>query len=127
LALQGAEIIFYPTAIGSEPPNPSWDSKDHWQVCMQGHSGANIVPVVTSNRVGKEAIDDSEITFYGSSFITNQFGAKIKEANRTDEAILIANFDLAEIAQQRVSWGLFRDRRPALYSPIMTLDGSSKQ
>lgn len=123
LALMGAEIIFYPTAIGSEPSKPDYDSKDHWQRVMQGHSAANIVPVVASNRVGTENIGDSQITFYGSSFITNQFGEKLVEANRTEITTLTATFDLDEISEMRSFWGLFRDRRPNMYKAILTKDG----
>lgn len=125
LSLMGAEIIFYPTAIGSEPSNPNYDSKDHWQRTMQGHSAANIVPVVASNRVGTEHIGDSSITFYGSSFITNAFGEKIAEADRSEETILVAEFDLDEIAEIRSFWGIFRDRRPEMYKTLLTKDGST--
>ncbi len=124
MALMGAEIIFYPTAIGSEPENPAIDSKDHWQRCMIGHSACNLVPVVASNRIGTETFGDSSITFYGSSFITNGTGEKVAEASRTDESVLTAEFDLDAIAAQRLEWGIFRDRRPELYGPIMTLDGN---
>lgn len=123
LALMGAEIIFYPTAIGSEPSKPGYDSKDHWQRVMQGHSAANIVPVVASNRVGTEDIGNSQITFYGSSFITNQFGEKITEADRSQITTLTATFDLDEIAEMRSFWGLFRDRRPSMYKTLLTKDG----
>lgn len=123
LALMGAEIIFYPTAIGSEPQDDGIDSRDHWQRCMQGHSAANMIPVVAANRVGTEIIDDSKITFYGSSFITDCTGAKVKEANRNEEIILVYEFDLDEIDVKRSSWGIFRDRRPDKYSAILTYDG----
>lgn len=126
LALMGAEIIFYPTAIGSEPQDDGIDSRDHWQRCMQGHSAANMIPVVAANRVGTEMIDDSKITFYGSSFITDCTGAKVKEANRNEETILIYEFDLDEIDAKRSSWGMFRDRRPDKYSAILTYDGYTK-
>ncbi len=124
LALMGAEIIFYPTAIGSEPSVPDYDSMDHWQRTMQGHSAANIVPVVASNRVGVEHIGDSQITFYGSSFITDQFGKKIAEADRAQETVLTATFDLDAIGEARSFWGIFRDRRPDVYGTILTKDGS---
>lgn len=124
LALMGAELIFYPTAIGSEPSKPEYDSRDHWQRVMQGHSAANIVPVIASNRVGTEHIQDSQITFYGSSFITNEFGEKVVEANREEETVLTATFDLDKIAEERSFWGIFRDRRPSLYGTISTKDGS---
>ncbi|MDD3809439.1 MAG: N-carbamoylputrescine amidase [Erysipelotrichaceae bacterium] len=127
MALMGAEIIFYPTAIGSEPENPAVDSKDHWQRCMIGHSASNLVPVVASNRIGSETFGDSTITFYGSSFITNATGEKIAEASRGEQEILIAQLDLDALMKQRLEWGLFRDRRPELYGPIMTLDGEVKK
>lgn len=127
MALMGAEIIFYPTAIGSEPENPTVDSKDHWQRCMIGHSASNLVPVVASNRIGSETFGDSTITFYGSSFITNATGEKIAEASRGEQEILIAQLDLDALMKQRLEWGLFRDRRPELYGPIMTLDGEVKK
>lgn len=125
MALQGAEAILYPTAIGSEPPNPQWDSSGHWQRVMQGHAGANLVPVVAANRVGLEKGRATEITFYGSSFISDATGAKVAEANRTDEAVLVAKFDREELRQMRLSWGLFRDRRPELYRSLTGLDGSA--
>ena len=125
MALQGAEVILYPTAIGSEPPNPTWDSSGHWQRVMQGHAGANLLPVVAANRIGREQGRATEITFYGSSFIADATGAKVAEANRTDEAVLVAKFDLAELRQMRLSWGLFRDRRPELYRSLTSLDGGA--
>ncbi|UOE82837.1 N-carbamoylputrescine amidase [Vibrio splendidus] len=118
LALHGAEAIFYPTAIGSEPQDPTLDSRDHWQRTMQGHSAANLVPVIASNRVGTECDDDIETTFYGSSFITDHTGGKLAEAPRDEEAIIYAEIDLAATAQARHSWGLFRDRRPDLYGSV---------
>ena len=126
MALMGAEILFYPTAIGSEPEgsaDANVDSKTHWQMCMQGHAASNIVPVVASNRIGIEKMEDSQITFYGSSFITNQIGEKIAEADRVSEGILTAEFDLDDIENHRASWGIFRDRRPEMYKTIMTCDG----
>lgn len=118
LALHGAEAIFYPTAIGSEPQDPTLDSRDHWQRTMQGHSAANLVPVIASNRVGIEVDDGIETTFYGSSFITDHTGAKIAEAPREGETIIYAEIDLASIAKARHAWGLFRDRRPDLYTSV---------
>jgi len=123
MALMGAELIFYPTAIGSEPENSEIDSKDHWQRCMVGHAACNLVPVIASNRIGKEQIDKSEIIFYGASFITDATGKILKEASRTDERVLIQTFDLDMLRLQRLEWGLFRDRRPELYNKIMTSDG----
>ena len=105
LALHGAEAIFYPTAIGSEPQDPTLDSRDHWQRTMQGHSAANLVPVIASNRVGTEVDDGIETTFYGSSFITGHTGGKLAEAPREGEAIIYAEVDLAATAQARHSWG----------------------
>ncbi|MDW1959240.1 MULTISPECIES: N-carbamoylputrescine amidase [Vibrio] len=118
LALHGAEAIFYPTAIGSEPQDPTLDSRDHWQRTMQGHSAANLVPVIASNRVGTEVDDGIETTFYGSSFITYHTGAKIAEAPREGETIIYAEIDLAATAKARHAWGLFRDRRPDLYTSV---------
>ncbi len=127
MALKGAEILMYPTAIGSEPlPAPPLDSSGHWQRVMQGHAGANVMPLVASNRIGTEVAtedDNCHITFYGSSFIADQTGEKVQEANRTDEALLLHTFDLEEIRKYRESWGVFRDRRPSHYGPITTLDG----
>jgi N-carbamoylputrescine amidase len=124
MALLGAEILFYPTAIGSEPQDPTLDSSGHWQRVMQGHAGANVTPLVASNRIGTEAgTGGTNITFYGSSFIADPTGAKIAEANRTEQTILTASFDLDEIAHMRASWGVFRDRRPELYTPLLTMDG----
>ncbi|MCB4767247.1 N-carbamoylputrescine amidase [Ancylobacter sp. Lp-2] len=128
MALKGAEVLLYPTAIGSEPQDPSLDSAAHWQRVMQGHAGANLMPLVASNRIGTEpGRNGTEITFYGSSFIAGPTGEKVAEANRTDESVLVASFDLDAIAQQRRSWGVFRDRRPELYAPILTLDGHTSR
>jgi N-carbamoylputrescine amidase len=124
MALKGAEILLYPTAIGSEPHDPGLDSAAHWQRVMQGHAGANLMPVVASNRIGTEpGRHKTEITFYGSSFIADPTGAKVAEADRTSETVLTATFDLDAIEKQRRAWGLFRDRRPDLYQPLMTLGG----
>lgn len=124
MALQGAEILFYPTAIGSEPHDSSITSKDHWQRVQQGHAGANLMPLVASNRVGREEQDGYDITFYGASFIADQFGEKVQEANARDETVLVQQFDLDELEHIRAAWGVFRDRRPNLYGPLKTLDGS---
>jgi N-carbamoylputrescine amidase len=115
LALAGAEVILYPTAIGSEPTEPTWDSAPHWQRVMQGHAGANLVPVVAANRVGVEVGSRFTLEFYGSSFIAGPTGDKIVEADRTSETVLTASFDLDEVASLRRSWGVFRDRRVDLY------------
>lgn len=120
MALMGAEALFYPTAIGSEPaPAPPVDSRDHWRRVMQGHAGANYMPLIASNRVGTEKGMTSEITFYGSSFIAGPTGAIEAELDRTHEGVATAAFDLDEIAKARASWGLFRDRRPDLYGPLV--------
>lgn len=121
LVLKGAEAIFYPTAIGTEPQDAMLDSRDHWQRTMQGHSAANLVPVIASNRVGIETDDGIETTFYGSSFITNHTGEKLAEAPRASEVIIYAEIDLAEAEKARHSWGLFRDRRPDLYHSVSKL------
>ena len=123
LVLAGAEILFYPTAIGSEPLNPDYDSRDHWRTCMQGHSGANMVPVVAANRTGEETIGGSTVSFYGSSFITDNRGAITARMNRTDEGVITADVDLEFIAAERRAWGIFRDRRPEHYRTILTSDG----
>ncbi len=123
MALLGAEVLLYPTAIGSEPPDPTWDSSGHWQRVMQGHAGANLMPLVAANRFGREVGQTCEITFYGSSFIADATGDKVAEAGRDGEAVLVATFDREQLSAQRASWGLFRDRRPDLYGPISTLDG----
>jgi len=121
MALLGAEALLYPTAIGSEPRFEELDSRDHWQRVMQGHAGANLLPVIASNRVGWEEGASCELTFYGSSFITDHTGAKLAEANREDQAIICASFDLDEIRQARIAWGVYRDRRPDLYQDLMSL------
>ncbi len=122
LALQGAEILLFPTAIGSEPVS-GLDSRDHWQRTMQGHAAANMVPLVASNRIGHEEGESCSLDFYGSSFIADHTGAKIAEAGKQDEAILLATFDLDRIRHERSSWGLFRDRRPEHYGALLTLSG----
>lgn len=119
MALLGAELLLYPTAIGSEPIQHEVDSKNHWQICMQGHAAANLVPVIAANRIGTETIIDSQLTFYGSSFITNEKGEKISEADRASESIIYTNFDRCKIAQFRDFWGVYRDRRPNMYHPII--------
>jgi N-carbamoylputrescine amidase len=124
MALKGAEILFYPTAIGSEPPPaPPVDSRDHWRRVMQGHAAANYLPVVAANRTGAEKGQAGELRFYGSSFIAGPRGEIVAELGRDEEGIIMASFDLAEIAVLRSSWGLFRDRRPDLYRPILSADG----
>ena len=126
MALLGAEMLLYPTAIGSEPILDT-DSMPHWRRCMQGHAGSNLMPVVAANRVGVEKVEpceenggqSSSLSFYGSSFITDNTGAIVAEANRTDETILTASFDLEQLEKDRLSWGLFRDRRPEMYADIV--------
>ncbi len=124
MALLGAEILLYPTAIGSEPQEPTLDSAGHWQRAMQGSAASSIMPLLASNRIGTEAGKaGTEITFYGWSFIADPTGLIVAEAGRTDETVLTATFDLDAIEKQRRAWGLFRDRRPELYGPLGTLDG----
>jgi N-carbamoylputrescine amidase len=119
MALMGAEAIFFPTAIGSEPPPaPPFDSRDAWRRVMQGHAVANGVPVIASNRVGIEKGEASELTFYGSSFITDAHGAMAAEMDRTTEGVITTSFDLDELATARASWGLYRDRRPEMYGAL---------
>ena len=126
MVLRGAEILFYPTAIGSEPQDPKLDSKDHWQRVMQGHAAANLVPLVASNRIGREAGDSCALTFYGASFIADQSGAKVAEAGADRPAVITHSFDLDAIRTQRAAWGLFRDRRPDLYGALTTSDGETR-
>lgn len=127
MALKGADVLLYPTAIGSEPAYPELSSRDHWQRVMQGHAAANLIPLVTSNRIGREEGESCEITFYGSSFIAGQEGEKIAEAGEDEEAVITAAFDFDEIRLARASWGVFRDRRPDLYQPLLTSDGQTAQ
>ena len=118
MALMGAELLFYPTAIGDEP-TLGIDSKGHWQRCMQGHAAANLMPVIAANRIGTETIsqngNDSTLEFYGSSFITDGRGEIIQEASKDKKEVLTATFDLDELAIARRQWGVFRDRRPSMY------------
>ncbi len=125
MVLQGAQMLFYPTAIGSEIATPELDSKDHWQTTMRGHSAANMVPVIASNRIGTEESRGVEMTFYGSSFITDHLGAFAETADKTTETVLTASFDLDYQREYRRSWGVFRDRRPDLYGTLLTLDGNN--
>ena len=123
MALQGAELLFYPTAIGTEPHDPNINSCEHWQRVQQGHAGANLMPVIASNSIGSEEQDGYDITFYGASFIADQFGEKVAELNRTEEGVAIQSFDLDKLEHTRTAWGVFRDRRPNLYRSINSLDG----
>jgi N-carbamoylputrescine amidase len=116
MALLGAEMLFYPTAIGS-------DCHDHWEIVMRGHAGANLVPLIASNRIGTEKGDLGSTTFWGSSFIAGPRGEIAAKAGKSEEAIITATFDLDEIRIMRANWGVFRDRRPDLYGPLLTLDG----
>jgi N-carbamoylputrescine amidase len=123
MALMGAEVILYPTAIGSEPPAPGYDSMPHWDVVMRGHAGANILPVVASNRVGREEQDGRDVTFYGSSFIADQTGQHLARADRVTAGVITATVDLDAIRDLRRSWGVFRDRRVDLYGAVQGLGG----
>jgi N-carbamoylputrescine amidase len=114
MALAGADILFYPTAIGSEPEEPDFDSRDSWQRVMIGHAVANAAGVVAANRVGTEG----GMTFYGSSFVANARGDKLAELGRSEPGIAIASLDLEQIRRVRASMGFFRDRRPDLYGPL---------
>ena len=126
LALNGADVLLFPTAIGSEPIL-TVDSAGHWQRVMQGHAAANVMPVVAANRIGTESVipcaengyQSSELRFYGSSFLTDATGERIAVASRENEEILYAEYDFAQIRRMRWEWGLFRDRRPDTYSPII--------
>lgn len=125
MALMGAELLFYPTAIGSEPILDC-DSMPHWRRCMQGHAAANIMPLVAANRVGTETVtpspdnqnQSSSLTFYGSSFIADETGALVEQAGCEETGILTHTFDLDEIRELRRSWGVFRDRRPEMYGAM---------
>jgi N-carbamoylputrescine amidase len=131
MALMGAELLFYPTAIGSEPP-PALpvNSRDHWQRTQQGHAAANLTPLIASNRFGLErSLQNPEglyINFYGSSFIADATGAKLVEAGTSGDAVLMAEFDLNALAEQRDNWFVFRDRRPELYGAIASYDGHNR-
>ena len=125
MALMGAELLFYPTAIGSEPILDC-DSMPHWRRCMQGHAAANIMPLIAANRIGTETVmpspdnqnQSSSLTFYGSSFIADETGGLVEDADRESACILTHTFDLDEIRELRRSWGTFRDRRPEMYGAI---------
>lgn len=125
MAVKGAELLFYPTAIGSEPIIEC-DSMPHWRRCMQGHAGSNLMPVIAANRIGLESVEpckenamqSSSLNFYGSSFMTDETGELLETASRDKEELLIHTYDLDEIAENRLSWGLFRDRRPECYGDI---------
>ncbi|MFA6662275.1 MAG: N-carbamoylputrescine amidase [Bacilli bacterium] len=118
LTLKGAEIIVYPTAIGTEPVLNK-DSKNHWQHVMMGHAASNVIPVIASNRIGTETDADSSMTFFGSSFISDEEGNVVEEMDRCSEGFIIHSFDLDKINTERISWGIFRDRRTDLYGDIV--------
>lgn len=125
MALQGAELLFYPTAIGSEPILEV-DSAPYWQRCMQGHAAANLMPVIAANRIGREEIhpdaenqnQSSALCFYGTSFLTDGTGAVVQQMGREQEGFLLTEYDLDELEEMRMSWGVFRDRRPECYRAI---------
>ena len=125
MALQGAQLLLYPTAIGSEPIIEC-DSMPHWRRCMQGHAAANVVPVIAANRIGEERVNpstdnnrqSSALTFYGSSFITDETGEVLEDAGRTEDKVILHTFDLEKIEEMQFSWGLFRDRRPEMYDKL---------
>lgn len=119
MALAGAEMLLYPTAIGNEPQDPALDSRDHWQTVMRGHAAANMVPVAASNRVGTERHAAATMTFYGSSFVADGTGAMMAEASRDETGVFAFEFDLDDVARRRRDWGLFRDRRPDLYGDLV--------
>jgi len=124
MALMGAEMILYPTAIGSELQVPSWDSSGHWRRVMQGHAGANILPVIASNRIGREeGRKGTHLDFYGTSFIAGPTGEIVCDADRETETVLTAEFDLDAVRSLRQGWGIYRDRRTDLYGPLLTMDG----
>ncbi len=125
MALKGADILFYPTAIGNDPAQPMEDSAGAWQRVMQGHAAANVLGVVASNRVGVERADGTAIDFYGSSFIADGSGAMLAECDRGNEGVITATFDLDGMRAYRDQWSLFRDRRPDLYDAVMTMDGET--
>jgi N-carbamoylputrescine amidase len=118
MTLAGADLLFYPTAIGSEPEEPGLDTRDAWQRVMIGHAVANAVGVVAANRIGTEGDGAGAITFYGSSFVADARGDKLAELGRTDPGIALARLDLTQIRRLRASMGFFRDRRPDLYRAL---------
>jgi N-carbamoylputrescine amidase len=122
MTLLGAEVLFYPTAIGSEPHDPELDTKDPWQRAMVGHAVSNVIPVVGANRIGTE----SGQVFYGSSFIADMRGDKVSELGKTEEGTVVATFDLDAYRAKRAAWGFFRDRRPELYGILCTGDGATR-
>lgn len=119
LALLGAEILLFPTAIGSEPTLGK-DSRVHWRNVMVGHAAANMMPVIASNRIGKETDEESEMTFYGCSFIADNHGEIVEQADDHTETVLVHEFDFDALAKERREWGIFRDRRPEMYKTLLT-------
>lgn len=126
MALKGAELLLYPTAIGEEPQDKSIDSQPHWQRTMQGHAAANIMPVIAANRIGVEKGTQWQVQYYGSSFITDHTGAIVQQSDRVSEGVITASVDLEAIRLYRESWGVFRDRRVDLYGPLLTFDGEGE-
>jgi len=126
LTLKGAQLLVYPSAIGSEPVLPR-DSKAHWQNTMRGHAAANIIPLLASNRVGTENGKNSSMTFFGSSFIADQHGEIRTSLSRDEEGLRFASFNLPAIDRERRDWGVFRDRRVDLYGDLLRLDATSKK
>jgi N-carbamoylputrescine amidase len=124
MALLGAELLLYPTAIGSEPQDASIDSRDHWMRTMQGHAAANIMPLMASNRFGRESGSQNSLTFYGSSFIASHTGELLAVAPRSGEALLLHGVDLDAVRRYRQNWGVYRDRRPQLYAPLGVLEAT---
>jgi N-carbamoylputrescine amidase len=115
MALMGAQVLFYPTAIGSEPHDASLDTRDPWRRAMQGHAVSNVIPVVAANRIGTETVGAATQTYYGSSFIANHRGDLVEELGRTEEGVLVHEFDLDFLDRHRAAWGFFRDRRTEFY------------
>lgn len=126
MALMGAEILLYPTAIGSEPKRPDLDTMEHWRMVMRGHAAANMMPVAAANRIGTETVAGQSQSYYGSSFIAGPDGQLTVSAGRDGEEVLIARFNRQQLADNRAAWGIFRDRRPELYGVLATADGGDK-
>ena len=125
MTLKGADILFYPTAIGDEIMS-EYDSSSAWQRVMQGHAAANIIPVVASNRIGTESVKGQTNGFYGKSFICDRTGKILVEASKDKQEIIISEINIEEDHLFRRNWGLFRDRRVDLYKELLTLDGKIK-
>jgi N-carbamoylputrescine amidase len=126
LALMGAEVLLFPTAIGSEPGCATLDSRDHWQMTMRGHAAANLLPVVAANRVGREVASSDpglQMRFYGSSFICDHKGKLLAEADRESSGVWVQRLDLSAMEQERLTWGIYRDRRPEMYGTLLSQDG----